>query len=124
MRPSLIHPRAVRLYKRAVEARDEYGDPELGKTAETPVTLRGQVAYAKYDELNPAGGGNDPQGDGHIIFYGDEWDAGGGNVGDEIELSPSDSRLVVLEVRPCGHYCGAAWLRKVIFSRKAATVRR
>lgn len=124
MRPHLIHPRAVTLHKRAVEARDEYGDPENGATAETPVTLRGQVAYSKYDSMTPEGGGNDPRGDGHVIFYGDEWDAAGGRVGDELELSPSQSRLVILEVQPCGHYYGAAWLRKVVFSRKAATIRR
>lgn len=124
MRPHLIHPRAVKLFRRIPGERDEYGDPATEEISAEAVILRGQVAYAKYDALAPVGGGNDPQGDGHIIFDGGEWDAGGGKVGDEIELSPSESRLVVLEVRPCAHYFGKAWQRKVIFSRKAATVRR
>jgi hypothetical protein len=67
------------------------------------------------------GGGDDPRGDGHVIFRAETWDSSGGKIGDELALSPSDSRLVILEVRPCGHYGGTAYLRKVVFSRKGAT---
>jgi hypothetical protein len=119
MKPSLIHPREVTLYVTTVGQRDAFGDPS--SISESVVVLKGQVRYAKYDHMSLPGGGDDPQGEGHVIFKAESWDSIGGKIGDELVLSPSDSRLVVLEVQPCGHYGGAAHLRKVIFSRKRAT---
>ncbi|MDR1378126.1 MAG: hypothetical protein LBJ36_03655 [Synergistaceae bacterium] len=61
----------------------------------------------------------------HVIFKAESWDSSSGKEGDEegdeMVLSPSDSRLVILEVQPCGHYGGTAHLCKVIFSRKRVT---
>jgi hypothetical protein len=119
MRPSLIHPRDVILYVKTIGERDVFGDPN--SVSESAVVLKGQVRYAKYDRMTLPGGGDDPQGEGHIIFTAESWDSSGGKKGDELVLSPSDSRLVILEIQPCGHYGGAAYLRKAIFSRKRAT---
>ena len=97
-------------------------DAELGKTGKIewhpPITLQGQVRYAKFNQMVPSGGGNDPVAEGHIVFMADEWTEKGGAVGDEMELAPSDSRLVVLEVRPAAHYQGRAWQVHVLFYRK------
>ncbi|MDR3280493.1 MAG: hypothetical protein LBT23_08265, partial [Synergistaceae bacterium] len=106
IRPRLIHPRPVLLYKRiATEI-----DPELGPTGniewDEPITIPGQVKYNRYDQLVPTGGGDDPSGEGHVVFLESTWTVCGGQVGDEMELSPSTSRLVVLEVRPAAHYHG------------------
>jgi hypothetical protein len=120
MRPNLIHPRDVTLYVKAIGERDVFGDP-AGSETETAVILKGQVKYARYDRMTSAGGGDDPQGEGHVIFNAESWDSSGGKKGDELVLSPSDSRLVILEIQPCGHYGGTAYLRKAIFSRKRAT---
>ena len=119
MKPSLIHPRNVTLYVKTVGQRDTFGDPT--DVSESAVVLKGQVHYAKYDRMSLSGGGDDPQGEGHVIFKAESWDSSGGKKGDELALSPSDSRLIVLEIQPCGHYGGTAHLRKVIFSRKRAT---
>jgi hypothetical protein len=122
MKPSLIHPRDVVLYVKTTGARDAFGDPAVGSETEAAVTLKGQARYAKYDQMALPGGGDDPRGEGHVIFMAESWEASGGKKGDELVLSPSDSRLVILEVQPCGHYGGKARLRKVIFSRKRATI--
>lgn len=123
MRPRLIHPRDVVLHRYDTQEFDTFGDPVDESPQSSEITLKGQVAYAKYDALNLPGGGNDPLGDGHVIFDAEVWDGSGGKVGDELQLSPSESRLFVVEVQPCGHYGGIAWQRKVIFSRKRATAR-
>lgn len=118
MKPRLIHPRDVVLHRRKATE----NDPELGKTGKiewyAPVTLPGQVRYAKFNQMAPSGGGNDPVAEGHIVFMADKWAEKGGTVGDEMVLSPSDSRLVVLEVRPAAHYLGRAWQVHVLFHRK------
>jgi hypothetical protein len=121
MRPRLIHPRDITLHIKVTAELDAFGDPAEGSKTETTVVLKGQVRYAKYDHMSLPGGGDDPQGEGHVIFRAEDWDSNGGKKGDELELSPSDSRLVVLEIQPCGHYGGVAHLRKVIFSRRRAT---
>jgi hypothetical protein len=119
MKPSLIHPRDVTIHVKTIGERDAFGDPN--NVSETAVTLKGQVHYSKYDRMSLPGGGDDPQGDGHVIFKAETWDSSGGKKGDDLVLSPSDSRLVILEIQPCGHYGGTAHLRKVIFSRRRAT---
>ena len=120
MKPRLIHPRDVLLYRRLSTEEDA----ELGKTGKiewhTPVTLSGQVRYAKFNQLVPTGGGNDPVAEGHIVFLVETWVQSGGKVGDEMVLEPSDSRLIVLEVRPAAHYQGRAWHVHVLFIRKRA----
>lgn len=122
MRPRLIHPRSVLLYRRK-EATDS--DPDLGpKTRaefEAPVKMSGQVRYNKWNAMTPTGGGNDPVCDGHIAFLREDWLREGGKVGDEMELVPDDSRLIVIEVRPAAHYAGQAWHAHVMFTRRRAT---
>jgi hypothetical protein len=102
-------------------------DPEFGPTGvvewEAPATIPGQVRYAKYDHLIPTGGGNDPASDGHVVFLEKTWAESGGKPGDEMELSPSSSRLVVVEVRPAAHYRGRAWHVHVLFNRKRVTAK-
>ena len=118
MKPRLIHPRHVTLYRRL----ETSSDPDFGNTGtitwDTPLQLSGQVRYRSYDRMVPTGAGNEPAGDGHVMFMSDEWVASGGVEGDELCLSPSTSRLVVLEIQPCSHYGGEAQMVKVIFARK------
>jgi hypothetical protein len=120
MKPQLIHPRDVQLHRRLSTEEDS----ELGKTGKIEwnvlVTLAGQVRYAKFNQLVPTGGGNDPIAEGHVVFMANEWVKHGGKVGDEMVLAPSDSRLVILEVRPAAHYQGRAWQVHVLFYRKRA----
>ena len=121
MRPRLIHPRHVLLYRRK-----ETGiDPEFGPTGkiewEKPVILNGQVKYSRYQQVTPIGGGNDPMSDGHIVFHNEDWVKSGGKAGDEMELEVDyvePSRLVVTEVRPAAHYRGKNWHVHVFFQRK------
>jgi hypothetical protein len=70
--------------------------------------------------MMPVGGGNDPAADGHIVFQDAEWKRSGGHVGDEMELS-TDTRLVVIEIRPAAHYAGKNWHVHVLFTRKRAS---
>lgn len=123
MKPRLIHPREITLYRIVALDRDVFGDPVDKGIVETGKILKGQVSYASYDRVNLPGGGDDPQGAGHVLFYTSDWEEAGGMKGDELVLSPSDSRLVVIEVRPCGHYHGVAYFQKVIFARKSASVK-
>lgn len=123
MKPRLIHPREVVLYSIVPLDRDVFGDAVDSGVVETRKILRGQVHFSAYDKMNLPGGGDDPQGAGHVLFYTRDWDDAGGEKGDELVLSPSDSRLVVIEARPCGHYHGVAYFQKVIFARKSASVK-
>ena len=117
MRPKIIHPVKVILYRR----KETETDPEFGPTGKIdwaePVMLRGQVRYEKFEQLTPVTDGNDPVNDGHIVFYSDEWQEAGGAVGDELELEDS-SRLVIIEVRPAAHYQGKHYHVHVYFTRK------
>ncbi len=123
MKPRLIHPRSVVLHRRLSTEED----PELGKTGkiewQEPFVLQGQVRYAKFNQLFPTGGGNDPVAEGHVVFTVKAWTESGGNVGDEMELAPSNSRLIVLEVRPAAHYQGRPWHVHVLFTRKRVNVK-
>ena len=121
MRPRLIHPRKVLVYKR--KATDV--DPDFGPVGEItwdePVALQGQVKYDKFQQLEPTGFGNDPVSSGHVVLYDTDWVASGGKVGDEMELVEdyvSPSRLVVTEIRPAAHYHGKNWHVHVFFQRK------
>ena len=124
MRPRLIHPRHVLLYKR----RETAIDPEFGPTGEIefeePIVLSGQVKYNKYEQTAPRGSGNDPVSDGHIIFHSEDWVNSGGKVNDEMELEvdyTEPSRLKVIEVRPAAHYRGINWHVHVFFERIRAS---
>lgn len=128
MRPRLIHPRRVLLYRRL----DTETDAELGPTGNVefapPVTLFGQVKYTRFESLTPTGAGDDPASDGHIVFRAADWQEGGGRTGDEMELAgvpigtpyEADSRLIVTEVRPAAHYRGVNHHVHVMFTRKRA----
>lgn len=120
MKPKVIHPRRVLLYRRE----ETKIDPEFGPTGEIiwsePITLYGQVKYNKFQELTPIGSGNDPVSDGHIVFYDDDWVKSGGQVNDELELEEDytfTSRLKVIETRPAAHYHGKNWHIHVYFER-------
>ena len=117
MRPKVIHPVKVILYRRGVTK----FDPEFGATGRIewldPVELFGQVKYEKFEQLMPVGDGNDPVNDGHIVFYSDDWQDSGGSIGDELELEDS-SRLIVVEMRPATHYRRKYHHVHVYFSRK------
>lgn len=123
MKPRLIHPREVVLYSIVPLARDVFGDTVDGGVVETRKILRGQVHFSAYDKMNLPGGGDDPQGAGHVMFYMTDWEDAGGAKGDELMLAPSASRLVVIEATPCGHYNGIPHLVKVVFSRKIASIK-
>lgn len=117
MRPKIIHPVSVILHRR----KETVIDHEFGVTGKIewldPIELRGQVRYARFEQLTPSGYGNDPVNDGHIVFYAYEWKLSGGAVGDELELEDS-SRLIINEVRPMTHYRGKSHHVHVYFSRK------
>ena len=120
IKPKVIHPRKVLLYKR-----DETEiDPEFGVTGkitwQEPIELYGQVKYDSFQSLNPTGGGNNPISAGHIVFYDKDWAAAGGQVNDELELEEDytfTSRLKIIEVRPAAHYHGKNWHVHVYFER-------
>ena len=120
MRPRLIHPRLVTLYRR--EKTEE--DADLGPTGkiewEEPARLQGQVRYNKWSQMTPVGGGNDPVSDGHVVFDVEAWRKSEGKEADELELDPGN-RLVVTEVRPAAHYAGRNWHVHVFFVRKRAS---
>ena len=117
MKPKVIHSVKVILYHRE----ETVTDPEFGVTGEItwsePIELKGQVKYEKFENLTTVIDGNDPVNDGHIVFYSDEWQEGGGLVGDELELEDS-SRLIITEIRPAAHYHGKFYHVHVYFSRK------
>ena len=117
MRPKIIHPVKVILHRRDVTEVDPDFGP-LGKIEWLdPMQLYGQVRYEKFEQLVPVWNGNDPLNDGHVVFYSEDWQEAGGNVGDELELEDS-SRLVIIEVRPAAHYHGKYYHVHVYFSRK------
>ena len=120
MRPTVIHPRKVLLYRRS----ETKADPEFGSLGEVtwlePIELYGQVKYDKFQTVTPVNSGNDPVSDGHIVFYNDDWVAAGGQVNDELELEEDytfTSRLKIIEVRPAAHYRGKNWHVHVYFER-------
>lgn len=121
IRPKVIHPRDIFLYKRL----ETEVDPEFGPTGKIgwsePVLLKGQVKYVDYEKLQAVPDGNDPLSDGHIVFYDEEWVAAGGKIGDELEIVEdfiSPSRLIIVEMRPAAHYYGKNWHVHVYFVRK------
>lgn len=119
MKPRLIHPVDVKIFRRGETERD----PDLGVTAvgfREPVTLKGQVAWTKYEALTPAGAGDRPQTDGHIVFYAGEWEKTGAGKGDEMEIENS-GRLVIVEVTPRAHYGGVNHHVHVAFTRRRGT---
>ena len=120
MKPKVIHPRKVLLYKRS----ETEIDPEFGVTGkitwQEPIELSGQVKYNNFQTVTPVNSGNDPVSDGHIVFYNDEWTAAGGQVNDELELEEDytfTSRLKIIEVRPAAHYHGKNRHVHVYFTR-------
>ena len=121
IKPKVIHPREILLYKRV----ETETDPEFGPTGKIswsePVLLQGQVKYVNYEKLHAVGDGSDPACDGHIVFYDKDWVEAGGQIGDELEIAEdfiSPSRLIVVEMRPAAHYKGRNWHIHVYFSRK------
>ena len=73
IKPKVIHPRKVLLYKRdETEIDSEFG--VTGKiTWQEPIELYGQVKYDKFQALNPINSGNNPVSAGHIVFYDKDW---------------------------------------------------
>ncbi len=120
MKPKIIHPVKVFLYKRL----ETVTDPEFGVTGEIiwsePEILKGQVKYSNFEKLVPVSSGNDPTNDGHIVFYATDWEKSGGKVGDEIEIEKS-SRLIITEIRPMAHYNEKHYHVHVYFQRKRVT---
>ena len=120
IKPKVIHPRKVLLYKRD----ETKTDPEFGSLGEVtwqePIELLGQVKYNKFQTVTPVNSSNDPVSDGHIVFYNDDWVAAGGQVNDELELEEDytfTSRLKIIEIRPTAHYHGKNWHVHVYFER-------
>ena len=121
IRPKLIHPREILLYKRI----QTDVDPEFGPTGKIewsePIALRGQVKYVDYEKLSAMPDKDDPLSDGHIVFQNKDWVAAGGQIGDELEIVEDfieTSRLIIVEIRPMAHYHGQNWHVHVYFSRK------
>lgn len=117
IRPKIIHPVRVLLYRRL----DTCTDDELGPTGliewSEPYEIFGQVKWDKFEGLAPVQEGSDPVNNGHVVFYFEDWQIGGGSVADELELEDS-SRLIITEVRPMAHYQGKSWHVHVFFTRK------
>ena len=114
MRPKIIHPVRIFLYKRLkTEFDDELGPSGIIEFDE-PIELYGQVKYSKFESLVPVGEGNDPLNSGHIVFYAENFS---GAVGDEMELEDS-SRLIITEIRPAAHYHKKFYHLHVFFTRK------
>ena len=116
MRPRIIHPVPVQIFRRNVVENDS----DFGKVTtswQEPVVLKGQVFWAKFEALSPTGAGDRPQSDGHIVFYADDWQRVGAVKGDEMELEGS-GRLVVVEVAPKAHYGGKFHHVHVAFVRR------
>lgn len=119
MKPRLIHPVDVKIFRRGETGED----PDFGVIAakfQEPVTLKGQVSWTRYEALVPTGAGDRPTCDGHVVFYADEWEETGARKGDEMEIEDS-GRLVVVEVRPRAHYGGKSRHVHVGFSRRRGT---
>jgi len=121
IKPKVIHPREILLYKRL----ETDVDPEFGPTGKIewsePIILKGQVHYTDYEKLQAVPDGNDPVCDGRIVFYNTDWVASGGQIGDELEIVEDfiqPSRLIIIEMRPAAHYRGKNWHVHVYFSRK------
>ena len=117
IRPKIIHPVKVLLYRRLnTEIDDELGPSGVIEFDE-PIEIYGQVKYNQFESLVPVGEGNDPVNNGHIVFYSEVWEKFGGTVGDELELEDS-SRLIITEIRPAAHYHGKFYHSHVFFTRK------
>lgn len=114
MKPKIIHPVKILLYRRLnTEIDDELGPSGVIEFDE-PIEIYGQVKYDKFESLTPVGEGNDPVNNGHIVFYPEDFN---GAVGDELELEDS-SRLIITEIRPAAHYNGKFYHLHIFFTRK------
>lgn len=113
MRPRLVHPVEVKLFRRSPSEMDDiFNEPKAQLQFSPPTTLMGQVSYNTRDKAVPTGKGNDPATAGHVTCYADEWS---GAVGDELEL-PGGTRVQIIECRPAAHYGGNYSLVKLYFA--------
>lgn len=111
MRPRLIHPVTIGIQildREESVSDDDFGDaePVYGETIE----VQGQVRMASEDKFQPSPGGDNPVGEGHIVFRAVDLETA------EIELSKGDQIVsitgredayTVIEVAHRGTYSGS-----------------
>ncbi len=118
MRPKLIHPVEVaicRVDRTATQFDPDFREP-IGeiKYESTPVTVKAQVKYDRFEALNMVPGGDSPQTSGYLLIEAEP--PGGLNKGDKIiSIAGISTELYVTEKRPGVHYGGRARMLKILF---------
>ncbi|HHY36546.1 MAG TPA: hypothetical protein GX518_02525 [Firmicutes bacterium] len=122
MRPRLIHPVEVTIYKidrEATEFDPDFREPVGGiKYEQEPVILRAQVKYDRFEALNMVAAGDSPLTSGYLLAEAKDVVDTGIGKGDKITaIGDHDTELYVTEIRPAVHY-GKAHMRKVYFEAR------
>lgn len=116
MRPKLIHPVEVTIHRvdrTATQFDPDFREP-IGdvKYEPTPVTLRAQVKYDRFEAQNMVPAGDAPLSSGYLLTDEDP----GINKGDKItSIAGIPVELYVTEKRPAVHYGGRARMVKILF---------
>lgn len=121
MRPKLIHPVDVTIYRidrAATQFDPDFREPTTGVQYElAPVTVEAQVKYDRFEALNMVAGGDSPLTTGHLLI--EREPLGGLNKGDKITtIAGQPVELYITEKRPAAHYGGQARLLKVLFEAR------
>jgi hypothetical protein len=122
MKPKLIHPVEVTIYRIdrvATQFDPDFREP-IGdvKYESTPVTVKAQVKYDRFQALNMVPGGDSPQTSGYLLIENEP--PGGLNKGDKIaSIAGVPVELYITEKRPAVHYRGQARMLKILFEAGA-----
>lgn len=121
MRPRLVHPVEVAIYRidrTATQFDPDFREPIGGIQYEKePVKLKGQVKYDRFDALSMVAGGDSPLTTGHIVIYAGQ--DKGIDKGDKIAaIAGQTTELYITEKRPAACYGGRARLVKVLFEAR------
>jgi hypothetical protein len=118
VRPRLVHPISVSLVQIDAEETvqdDDFREPVADPVWRAPVSLRGQISYARADRLQMGATGDLGGADGHVVFLADELAMAGitlhkGDRFTAVTTRRSGADVVraidyeIIEVRPQGHY--------------------
>lgn len=121
MRPKLIHPVEVTIYRVdrvATQFDPDFREPLAGVRYEpVPVTVKAQVKYDRFEALNMVAGGDSPVTTGYLLI--EKEPPGGLNKGDKIAaIAGQPVELYITEIRPAVHYGGRARMLKVLFEAR------
>lgn len=121
MRPKLIHPVEVTIYRVdrvATQFDPDFREPLAGVRYEpVPVTVKAHVKYDRFEALNMVAGGDSPVTTGYLLI--EKEPPGGLNKGDKIAaIAGQPVELYVTEKRPAVHYGGKARMLKVLFEAR------